>query len=66
MPRTFEGGVHCEVVTVAEEADETVFWLEMLADCEIVPTAKIEPSLKESRELAAIFSASQRTARIGN
>jgi four helix bundle protein len=52
--------------TVAEEADETVFWLEMLVDCEIVPSAKIGPILKESRELAAIFSASQRTARMGN
>jgi hypothetical protein len=50
--------------TVAEEADETVFWLEMLVDCEIVPLAKLEPLLKESKELAAIFSASQYTARL--
>ena len=50
--------------TVAEEADETVFWLEMLVDCEIVPLARLEPILKESHELAAIFSASQYTAKL--
>src|SRR3954470_14894397 len=48
---------------VAEEADETVFWLEMLMDCEIVPAAKLQDILKEARELTAIFSASQHTAR---
>ena len=25
---------------VVEEADETVFWLEMLTDCEIIPSEK--------------------------
>ena len=49
---------------VAEEADETVFWLEMLVDCEIVPAPNLEPILKEARELAAIFSSSQHTARL--
>jgi four helix bundle protein len=48
---------------VAEEADETVFWLEMLVDCGIVGQPKLEPMLKESKELAAIMSASQQTAR---
>lgn len=48
---------------VAEEADETVFWLEMLAECGIVPLKKLEALLKEAHELAAIFTASQFTAR---
>src|SRR5271168_4552841 len=48
---------------VVEEADETVFWLEMLSECEIVPLSKIESILAEARELTAIFTASRRTAR---
>jgi len=50
---------------VVEEADETVFWLEMLADCEIVPLKKLEALLAEAHELSAIFTASQFTARTG-
>ena len=48
---------------VVEEADETVFWLEMLSDCDIVPLKKLEPLLAEAHELSAIFTASQYTAR---
>src|SRR3954463_5017544 len=40
---------------VAEEADETVFWLEMLVDCEILPEAAFIELIKEARELCAIF-----------
>ena len=48
---------------VVEEADETVFWLEMLSEYEIVPLSKIESLLAEAQELTAIFTASRRTAR---
>jgi four helix bundle protein len=48
---------------VVEEIDETVFWLEMLVDCEIIATAKMGSILSEAKELAAILSASQHTAR---
>jgi four helix bundle protein len=43
---------------VAEEADESVFWLEMLAETGIIREQRIEQLLKESRELTAIFTAS--------
>jgi four helix bundle protein len=46
-----------------EEADETVFWLEMLSDCDIVPSQHCEDILKEAHELSAIFTASQHAAR---
>src|SRR5579864_1684219 len=46
-----------------EEADETVFWLELLRDSEIVSSARLSNLLKEANELLAIFAASQRTAR---
>jgi len=50
---------------VVEEADETVFWLEMLVECEIVPELKLKDLLKEAHELSAMFTASQRSARVG-
>ena len=48
---------------VVEEADETVFWLEMLSECDIVQQKKLEPLMAEAHELSAIFTASQFTAR---
>ena len=48
---------------VVEEADETIFWLEMFVDCGILPERAVAELLKEARELCAIFSASQHTAR---
>ena len=51
---------------VAEEADESVFWLELLmTENEIVAGHRLEPLLKEARELTAMFTASQNTARQG-
>ena len=49
--------------TVVEEADETVFWLELLVDAKIVPDGRLQPLLIEASELLAIFAASQRTAK---
>jgi four helix bundle protein len=48
---------------VVEEADETVFRLEMLEDCGIVVKERNMEILKEAHELSALFTASQRTAR---
>ena len=46
---------------VVEEANETVFWLEMLSDCDVVPSKRCEDILKEAHELT-IFTASRHTA----
>ena len=48
---------------VVEEADETVFWLDLLAESGMVKTARLELLRKEAAELLAIFSASQITAK---
>jgi four helix bundle protein len=48
---------------VVEEADESVFWLEMLSDCEIVPHERLKELLAEAHELSALFTASQTTSR---
>jgi len=48
---------------VVEEADETVFWLELLVETGIVKSSRMESLVVEANELLAIFAASQRTAR---
>jgi four helix bundle protein len=48
---------------VVEEADEAVLWLELLGESGIVSPEKTSSLLTEARELTAIFTASQRTAR---
>jgi len=47
----------------AEEADEAVLWLELLAEAGIIKPEMTEALLKEARELAAILTASQKTAK---
>jgi four helix bundle protein len=52
-----------KIGVVVEEADETLFWLEMLMDCDIVAPGKLQALIKEGHELSAIFTASRHTAR---
>ncbi|MDP9253382.1 MAG: four helix bundle protein [Verrucomicrobiota bacterium] len=47
---------------VAEEADETVYWLELIRDGGLVTETKIGDLLKEADELTAIFTAGRRTS----
>jgi len=51
---------------VEEETDETAFWLELLAECSLAPTARLAPLTREAGELLAIAVASIRTARMGS
>ena len=48
---------------VLEEADESVFWLELLLAAEILTKAKIEDLLAEANELTSIFVATLRTTK---
>jgi hypothetical protein len=48
---------------VAEEADESVLWLELLEETKTLSSEKLRDIMREARELAAIFSASQKTAK---
>jgi four helix bundle protein len=54
-----------KVGIVVEEAGETVLWLELLVESGILPSQKVADLLAEARELTAIFTASQQTARNG-
>lgn len=48
---------------VLEEADETVFWLELLCQAEITSAIKTEGLLTEANELTSIFVSSLRTSK---
>jgi hypothetical protein len=48
---------------VIEEADESVFWLELLVDSGMVSKTRLDELVGEANELVAIFVASQKTAK---
>jgi len=52
-----------KISIVVEEADETVFWLELLGEANLIQQSRLIEVQKEANELLAIFAASQRTAR---
>ena len=49
---------------VAEEADETQYWLDLLRDSGKIPEREYSGLAQEASELTAIFTASVRTARL--
>ena len=51
------------IAIVAEEADESVLWLELLVESGIIKSGMTVALLKEARELTAILTASRQTAR---
>jgi len=46
-----------------EEADESLYWMELLFDVHLMPKEKLEPLMREADELVAILTASVKTAR---
>lgn len=52
-----------KMAVVVEEADETVFWLELLIDAKVVTAVSITPLRNECEELLRIFSSSLATAK---
>jgi four helix bundle protein len=48
---------------VLEEADESLFWLELLLDSGVVQSDQIRTLLREANELVSIFVASLRTVK---
>jgi len=48
---------------VTEEADECVFWIELLSDLGMMKKERLLDLLLEARELTAIFNASRQTAK---
>lgn len=52
-----------KVGIVLEEADEAVFWLELLLESGIARSPQLEDLIQEANELTAIFVTSLRTAK---
>ena len=48
--------------TVTEEADESLYWLELIHDGELIPQKNIISLLREADELTAIFTSGRRSA----
>ena len=48
---------------VEEESDETQYWLELLADSDILKREKLSPLIMEADELTRIFTSSGKTAK---
>lgn len=48
---------------VEEEADESCYWLELLAEGHVLSAQRLKDSLKEADEITAIIVASLRTAK---
>lgn len=51
---------------IEEEADESYFWLELMAGTGIATVDRLEPLIKESSELTAIFTAQGKTAKLNS
>jgi four helix bundle protein len=49
--------------TVEEETDESLYWMELLIEAEIVESVKLESLMEEADELLAITVASINTAK---
>lgn len=52
-----------KLAIVIEEADESAFWLELLADAGLVAPPKLKELQSEANQLVAIFNASRTTAK---
>jgi len=48
---------------VHEEADETLFWLELAEESKLVPAIRLQPLKQEADQLIAIFVTSLKTAK---
>ncbi|SDK24263.1 four helix bundle protein [Catalinimonas alkaloidigena] len=54
---------HAKASIVIEEADETLFWLELLAESDITTEARIADLKKEATEILAIMATARKNSR---
>jgi four helix bundle protein len=48
---------------VVEEADETLYWLELLSETGLMPASKLQSLMDEADQLTAIFVTARKTSR---
>ncbi|MDD8018216.1 MAG: four helix bundle protein [Bacteroidota bacterium] len=54
-----------KITIVEEEADETLFWLELIKERKMIPENRLMELMKEADELVAIFVSSGKTVKSG-
>ncbi len=54
--------LHSKLSIVVEEADETLFWLELLTEADIVKTEKLQPLINEATEILKIVASARKKA----
>ena len=52
---------HSKLSTVVEEPDESVFWMEILTEAEVVSEKILNPLLQEANEILKVASTSRKT-----
>jgi len=55
-----------KITIVEEECDETLFWLELIGEANLLKKERLHVIVIEADELTAIFTASGKTARLNN
>jgi four helix bundle protein len=53
-----------KIQVVLEEADESLYWLEIIRDANLSSGAEIDILIKEANELTAIFAAANKTSQL--
>jgi four helix bundle protein len=48
---------------VEEEADETLYWLELLVEANLIPETRLAPLMQETNEIIAMIVSSIKTLR---
>jgi four helix bundle protein len=54
-----------KLAIVEEEGDESLYWLELLVEAEIVPASKLQSLMAETNEIVSMIVASIKTIRQG-
>lgn len=55
----------CKIECALQELEETVYWLELLAEGKLTGLTELRPLLQEAEELISIFVSSAKTAKRG-
>jgi four helix bundle protein len=56
--------VLAKLAIVEEEADESIYWLELLKDSRVVPETRVSEIMKKANEITAMIVASIKTLRM--
>src|ERR671932_762873 len=63
LPKSQTADVIAKLCIVEEEADESLYWMELLIEADIVPATKLKSLMSEINEVLAMTVASIKTLR---